>query len=163
MHLIDTTGDSWEICTFPETKWDILGCLNKAQCRCQYCQRTAYSNPVYCKENSNIWDTVQNSLFFPNQLLNPTWMFCNTDFYCGDFCFLLEYWEVKLLFFVTVFKVGDSIKLAEALLSDLAGFQTFRQSADCFLEQLKVYEQEQFDDWSRNIQSELSNPKSGLW
>uniref|UniRef100_A0A8C5IE70 DYHC2 protein n=1 Tax=Junco hyemalis TaxID=40217 RepID=A0A8C5IE70_JUNHY len=59
-------------------------------------------------------------------------------------------------------KVDDSIKLAEALLSDLSGFQTFHQSANSFLEQLKVYEQEQFDDWSRNIQSELSNPKSGL-
>ncbi|KAF2973673.1 hypothetical protein EK904_004515 [Melospiza melodia maxima] len=55
-------------------------------------------------------------------------------------------------------QVDDSIKLAEALLSDLPGFQTFHQSANSFLEQLKVYEQEQFDDWSRNIQSELSNP-----
>ncbi|KAF1521633.1 Cytoplasmic dynein 2 heavy chain 1, partial [Eudyptes sclateri] len=59
-------------------------------------------------------------------------------------------------------KMDDAIKLAEVLLSDLSGFQTFHQSADSFLEQLKVYEQEQFDDWSRNIQSELSNPKSGL-
>ncbi|OXB72002.1 UNVERIFIED_CONTAM: hypothetical protein H355_002516 [Colinus virginianus] len=59
-------------------------------------------------------------------------------------------------------KVDDAIKLAEALLSDLSGFQTFHQSAHSFLEQLKVYEQEQFDDWSRNIQSEVSNPKSGL-
>ncbi|KFQ41094.1 Cytoplasmic dynein 2 heavy chain 1, partial [Nestor notabilis] len=59
-------------------------------------------------------------------------------------------------------KVDDTIKLAEVLLSDLPGFQTFHRSADSFLEQLKVYEQEQFDDWSRNIQSELSNPKSGL-
>ncbi|NXK72907.1 DYHC2 protein, partial [Amazona guildingii] len=59
-------------------------------------------------------------------------------------------------------KVDDTIKLAEILLSDLPGFQTFHQSADSFQEQLKIYEQEQFDDWSRNIQSELSNPKSGL-
>uniref|UniRef100_A0A669PRH7 Dynein cytoplasmic 2 heavy chain 1 n=1 Tax=Phasianus colchicus TaxID=9054 RepID=A0A669PRH7_PHACC len=59
-------------------------------------------------------------------------------------------------------KVDDAIKLAEALLSDLSGFQTFLRSAGSFLEQLKVYEQEQFDDWSRNIQSEVSNPKSGL-
>ncbi|XP_038031862.1 cytoplasmic dynein 2 heavy chain 1 isoform X2 [Anas platyrhynchos] len=59
-------------------------------------------------------------------------------------------------------KVDNAIKLAEALLSDLSGFQSFHQSADSFLEQLKVYEQEQFDDWSRDIQSELSNPKSGL-
>lgn len=62
-----------------------------------------------------------------------------------------------------VFKVDDTIKLSEALLSDLSGFQTFHRSAGSFLEQLKVYEQEQFDDWSRNIQSEVSNPKSGLW
>ncbi|XP_040514464.1 cytoplasmic dynein 2 heavy chain 1 isoform X1 [Gallus gallus] len=59
-------------------------------------------------------------------------------------------------------KVDDTIKLSEALLSDLSGFQTFHRSAGSFLEQLKVYEQEQFDDWSRNIQSEVSNPKSGL-
>lgn len=77
--------------------------------------------------------------------------------------FLIEYWEVKRLFFVVVFKVDDATKLAESLLSDLPGFQTFHRSADSFLEQLKVYEQEQFDDWSRNIQSELSNPKLGLW
>ncbi|NXI65822.1 DYHC2 protein, partial [Anseranas semipalmata] len=59
-------------------------------------------------------------------------------------------------------KVDDAIKLAEALLSDLSGFQTFHRSGDSVLDQLKVYKQEQFDDWSRNIQSELSNPKSGL-
>ncbi|KAK2517345.1 hypothetical protein Q9233_013201 [Columba guinea] len=59
-------------------------------------------------------------------------------------------------------KVDDAIKLAEALLSDLSGFQTFHRNADSFLEQLKAYEQEQFGDWSRNIQSEVSNPKSGL-
>lgn len=90
-------------------------------------------------------------------------MFYNTDFYCGHFSFLIEYWEVKLPFFVIVFKVDDAIKLAEALLSDLSGFQTFYRNADSFLEQLKAYEQEQFGDWSRNIQSEVSNPKSGLW
>lgn len=62
-----------------------------------------------------------------------------------------------------VFKVDDAIKIAEALLSDLSGFQTFRQNADDLLEQFKVYEQEQFDGWSRDIQSGLSNPRSGLW
>uniref|UniRef100_A0A803SUA0 Dynein cytoplasmic 2 heavy chain 1 n=1 Tax=Anolis carolinensis TaxID=28377 RepID=A0A803SUA0_ANOCA len=59
-------------------------------------------------------------------------------------------------------KVDDAIKIAEALLSDLSGFQNFRQTADELLEQFKVYEQEQFDDWSRDIQSSLSNPKSGI-
>ncbi|EMP37963.1 Cytoplasmic dynein 2 heavy chain 1 [Chelonia mydas] len=59
-------------------------------------------------------------------------------------------------------RVDDAIKIAEALLSDLSGFQTFRQNADDLLEQFKVYEQEQFDGWSRDIQSGLSNPRSGL-
>ncbi|XP_038236236.1 cytoplasmic dynein 2 heavy chain 1 isoform X1 [Dermochelys coriacea] len=59
-------------------------------------------------------------------------------------------------------KVDDAIKIAEALLFDLSGFQTFRQNADDLLEQFKVYEQEQFDGWSRDIQSGLSNPRSGL-
>ncbi|XP_038617598.1 cytoplasmic dynein 2 heavy chain 1 [Tachyglossus aculeatus] len=59
-------------------------------------------------------------------------------------------------------KVDDTIKIAEALLSDLSGFRSFRRSADDLLEQFKTYEQEQFDDWSRDIQAGLSDPKSGL-
>uniref|UniRef100_A0A670Y532 Dynein cytoplasmic 2 heavy chain 1 n=1 Tax=Pseudonaja textilis TaxID=8673 RepID=A0A670Y532_PSETE len=59
-------------------------------------------------------------------------------------------------------KVDDAIKIAEALLSDLSGFQNFQQIADDLQEQLKMYEQEQFDDWSRDIHTGLSNPKSGL-
>lgn len=66
-------------------------------------------------------------------------------------------------FNVSVSKVDDATKIAEALLSDLSGFRNFRRTADELLEQLRVYEQEQFDDWSRDIQSGLSNPKSGLW
>lgn len=64
---------------------------------------------------------------------------------------------------ISISKVDDAIKIAEALLLDLSGFQNFRQTADDLLEQLKMYEQEQFDDWSRDIQTGLSNPKSGLW
>ncbi|XP_015268586.1 PREDICTED: cytoplasmic dynein 2 heavy chain 1 [Gekko japonicus] len=59
-------------------------------------------------------------------------------------------------------KVDDAVKIGEALLSDLPGFRNFRRTADDLLEQFKVYEQEQFDDWSRDIQTGLSNPKSGL-
>uniref|UniRef100_A0A670IVV3 Dynein cytoplasmic 2 heavy chain 1 n=1 Tax=Podarcis muralis TaxID=64176 RepID=A0A670IVV3_PODMU len=59
-------------------------------------------------------------------------------------------------------KVDDAIKIAEALLSDLSGFHNFRRTADDLLEHFKVYEQEQFDYWSRDIQAGLSNPKSGL-
>ncbi|PNI44695.1 DYNC2H1 isoform 3 [Pan troglodytes] len=59
-------------------------------------------------------------------------------------------------------KVDDTIKIAEALLSDLSGFRCFHQSAEDLLDQLKLYEQEQFDDWSRDIQSGLSDSRSGL-
>ncbi|XP_029458286.1 cytoplasmic dynein 2 heavy chain 1 [Rhinatrema bivittatum] len=59
-------------------------------------------------------------------------------------------------------KVDDTIKIAEALLFDLSGFQSFRRSADDLLEQFKIYEQDHFDDWSREIQSGLSDSKSGI-
>uniref|UniRef100_A0A8C5XJH6 Dynein cytoplasmic 2 heavy chain 1 n=1 Tax=Microcebus murinus TaxID=30608 RepID=A0A8C5XJH6_MICMU len=59
-------------------------------------------------------------------------------------------------------KVDDAIKIAEALLSDLSGFRSFHRSAEDLLDQFKLYEQEQFDDWSRDIQSGLSDSRSGL-
>ncbi|XP_069615312.1 cytoplasmic dynein 2 heavy chain 1 [Ranitomeya imitator] len=59
-------------------------------------------------------------------------------------------------------KVEDSVKIAETLLSDLSGFQAFRKDAGEHLEQFREYEQEQFSEWSREIQSGLSDPKSGF-
>ncbi|KAI1893942.1 hypothetical protein AGOR_G00128840 [Albula goreensis] len=59
-------------------------------------------------------------------------------------------------------KVEDSIKLAAALLSDLSGYRPFLRFSDDLQEQLRAYEQDQFDDWSRDIQSGLSDPKSGI-
>jgi dynein heavy chain 2 len=64
---------------------------------------------------------------------------------------------------IWLFKVDDTIKIAEALLSDLLGFRSFHRSAEDLLDQFKLYEQEQFDDWSRDIQSGVSDSKSGLW
>ncbi|XP_075054902.1 cytoplasmic dynein 2 heavy chain 1 [Mixophyes fleayi] len=59
-------------------------------------------------------------------------------------------------------KVEDSVRIAETLLSDLSGFQSFHKSAGELLEQFREYEQEQFSDWSQEIQSGLSDPKSGF-
>ncbi|KAI5098641.1 cytoplasmic dynein 2 heavy chain 1, partial [Silurus meridionalis] len=59
-------------------------------------------------------------------------------------------------------KVEDSLKMAEALSSDLAGFRAFMQFCDEVLEQLRAYEQEQFDDWTRDLIPGLSDPKSGI-
>lgn len=59
-------------------------------------------------------------------------------------------------------QVEDSIKMAEVLLSDLPGFRAFVRFSDEVLEQLRSYEQEQFDDWTRDLISGLSDPKSGI-
>lgn len=59
--------------------------------------------------------------------------------------------------------MDDTIKIAEAVLTDSSGYRSFHRSAEDLLEQFKLYEQEQFDDWSRDIQSGLSDSRSGLW
>ncbi|CAG6004611.1 unnamed protein product [Menidia menidia] len=59
-------------------------------------------------------------------------------------------------------KVEDSVRIAESLLSDLPGFKGFLHFCDDLLELLRSYEQEQFEDWSRDILSGLADPKSGI-
>lgn len=59
-------------------------------------------------------------------------------------------------------QVEDSVRIAEALLSGLSGFKGFLHFCDDLLEILRAYEQEQFEDWSRDILSGLADPKSGI-
>ncbi len=54
------------------------------------------------------------------------------------------------------------MRIAEALLSDLSAFKGFLHYCDDLLEVLRAYEQEQFEDWSRDILSGLADPKSGI-
>ncbi|XP_029136209.2 dynein cytoplasmic 2 heavy chain 1 [Labrus bergylta] len=61
-----------------------------------------------------------------------------------------------------IHKVEDSVRLAEALLSDLSAFKGYLHFCDDLLEVLRAYEQEQFEDWSRDILSGLADPKSGI-
>lgn len=56
----------------------------------------------------------------------------------------------------------DSVRISEALLSDLSGFKSFLQFCDDLLEVLRAHEQEQFEDWSREILFGLADPKSGI-
>lgn len=44
----------------------------------------------------------------------------------------------------------------------MSGFKAFLCFSDELLELLKAYEQEEFEDWSRDILSGLSDPKSGI-
>ena len=64
--------------------------------------------------------------------------------------------------FALLRQVEDSVRIAEALLSDLTGFKGFLHFCDDLLELLRAYEQEQFEDWSRDILSGLADPKSGI-
>uniref|UniRef100_A0A8B9KZF7 Cytoplasmic dynein 2 heavy chain 1 n=1 Tax=Astyanax mexicanus TaxID=7994 RepID=A0A8B9KZF7_ASTMX len=59
-------------------------------------------------------------------------------------------------------KVENSLKMGEALLTGLLGFGGFARFCADLQEQLKVYEQEQFEDWSRDLLSGLADPKSGI-
>uniref|UniRef100_A0A7N6BYS7 Dynein heavy chain tail domain-containing protein n=1 Tax=Anabas testudineus TaxID=64144 RepID=A0A7N6BYS7_ANATE len=61
-----------------------------------------------------------------------------------------------------IHKVEDSVRIAEALLPDLSGFKLFLHFCDDLLEVLRAYEQEQFEDWSRDILSGLTDSKSGI-
>lgn len=65
-------------------------------------------------------------------------------------------------FFEFVLQVQDSIRIAEALLMDLSGFKAYLCFSDELLELLRAYEQEEFEDWSREILSGLGDPKSGI-
>lgn len=56
----------------------------------------------------------------------------------------------------------DCVRIAEALLSELSGFKGFLHFCDDLQEILRAYEQEQFEDWSRDILSGLADPKSGI-
>ncbi|XP_030632529.1 cytoplasmic dynein 2 heavy chain 1 [Chanos chanos] len=59
-------------------------------------------------------------------------------------------------------KVGDCIKLCEALLADLSGLHSLLRFSDELQENLRAYAQEQFDDWSHDILRNLTDPKSGI-
>ncbi|XP_061923239.1 dynein cytoplasmic 2 heavy chain 1 isoform X1 [Entelurus aequoreus] len=61
-----------------------------------------------------------------------------------------------------IHKVEDCVRISEALLSDLSGFKTYLRFCDDLLEVLRAYEEEQFEDWSRDVLSGLADPKSGL-
>lgn len=68
----------------------------------------------------------------------------------------------QLQFPLSSCKVEDSIRISEALLADLSAFRSFLRFCDDLLEVLRAYEQEQFEDWSREILSGLADPKSGI-
>ncbi len=54
------------------------------------------------------------------------------------------------------------MKSAEDLVGDLGGFRKFRKDASELLEELRNWRQDQFDEWSRDIQSQMEDPRAQL-
>ena len=59
-------------------------------------------------------------------------------------------------------KVTDSLTTAEAMLGDLTGFQKFKTETVQFRDELKDYEREQFDSWSRHVLASINHSSEPL-
>ncbi|XP_076467409.1 LOW QUALITY PROTEIN: cytoplasmic dynein 2 heavy chain 1-like [Babylonia areolata] len=59
-------------------------------------------------------------------------------------------------------KIEETMVIAEALLGDLSGFEKFQRDAADLKEELQNYRREQFDEWSREIQSLIEDHKQPL-
>ena len=58
--------------------------------------------------------------------------------------------------------MSDTLKTAEELLGDLSGFNRFRKEATDVQEELQNWRQDQFDDWTRDIQGQIDDPSARL-
>ncbi|ESO93665.1 hypothetical protein LOTGIDRAFT_209197 [Lottia gigantea] len=59
-------------------------------------------------------------------------------------------------------KIEETNLVAEMLLGDLTGFQKFRKSASDLSEELQSWRRDQFDEWSRDMQSMIDDPKQPI-
>lgn len=59
-------------------------------------------------------------------------------------------------------KVKDTLATAETLLGGLSGFAGFQREANEFKDELKEYQKNQFDAWSRDILTSISHPTEPL-
>ena len=59
-------------------------------------------------------------------------------------------------------KVRDTLTTAEALLGNLSGFEAFQHEANEVKEELKDYQREQFDSWSRDVLTSISRSTESL-
>ncbi len=59
-------------------------------------------------------------------------------------------------------KVRDTLTTAETLLGNLSGFEAFQHEANQVKEELKDYQREQFDSWSRDVLTSISRSTESL-
>jgi hypothetical protein len=48
-------------------------------------------------------------------------------------------------------------------LGDLPGFKGFRKDANDLLEELSNWRQDTFDEWSRDVQSQMEDQNNAIW
>lgn len=59
-------------------------------------------------------------------------------------------------------KITDTLATAEALLGDLSEFHKFKTETVDFRDELKDYQREQFDSWSRHVLASINHPSEPL-
>ena len=59
-------------------------------------------------------------------------------------------------------KVRDTLSTAETLLGKLSGFETFQREALEVKEELRNYQREQFDGWSRDTLASINRSTESL-
>lgn len=59
-------------------------------------------------------------------------------------------------------KVRDTLSTAETLLGNLSGFEGFQREANEVKDELKDYQRDQFDGWSRDILASISHATESL-
>lgn len=59
-------------------------------------------------------------------------------------------------------QLKENIKTAESLLGDLSGFRNFKREAVELQEEMLSWVQDTFDEWSRDIQSDIEDPHQSL-
>ena len=59
-------------------------------------------------------------------------------------------------------QVTDTLSTAEALLGELAGFPAFRREASELRDELRDYQREQVNSWSRQVLAAIDHPSEPL-
>ena len=57
----------------------------------------------------------------------------------------------------------ETLKTTEALLGDLSGFRKLQKEATELLEELRAWRQDQFTEWSSDIQAQIEDSHAPLW
>jgi len=69
----------------------------------------------------------------------------------------------KLKIIVSLFlQLEETMKTAETLLGDLAGYKKFYKDGHELLEELRTWRNESFDDWSRDMLDQINDSKNPL-